>query len=164
MEKIKKILAPADLSTLSKGGIRYALEFAGSQGAEVIVCNVITPEETPFPQAIEEWVAKQGDLPQVKRTIEDRKRRLAEFMKENFADYLTAIKVRQDVEIGTPYKRIVEKAEEEGVDMIIMCTHGRTGLLHMLIGSVTEQVVRRAPCAVLSVRPSKATPAHEAES
>jgi nucleotide-binding universal stress UspA family protein len=156
MEKIRKILAPADLSTLSKAGIRYALEFADAQGAELIVCNVITPEETPFPQAIEKWVAKQGDLPQVRKTVEERKRRLAEFMKENFAEYPAAIKIRQDVEIGTPYKRIVEKAEEEGVDMIIMCTHGRTGLLHMLIGSVTEQVVRRAPCAVLSVRPPKA--------
>ncbi|MGH7833204.1 MAG: universal stress protein [Candidatus Binatia bacterium] len=156
MEKIKKILAPADLSPSSKEGVRYALEFARSQGAEVIVYNVITPEETPFPQAIEAWVAKQVDLPQVRKTIEERKGSLAEFMRENFADYLAAIKVREDVEIGTPYKRIVEKAAQEGADMIIMCTHGRTGLLHMLIGSVTEQVVRRAPCAVLSVRPPKA--------
>jgi universal stress protein A len=85
-------------------------------------------------------------------------------MNENFAEYLTAIKVREVVEIGTPYKRIVEKAVEEGADMIIMCTHGRTGLLHMLIGSVTEQVVRRAPCAVLSVPPPKAAaPTDEAE-
>jgi nucleotide-binding universal stress UspA family protein len=155
MEKTKKILAPADLSTLSKVGVRYALEFARSQGGEVIIYNVITAEETPFPQAIEEWVAKQADLPQLRKTVEERKERLAEFMRENFADHLAAITVREDVEIGTPYKRIVEKATKEGADMIVMCTHGRTGLLHMLIGSVTEQVVRRAPCAVLSIPPPR---------
>lgn len=63
------------------------------------------------------------------------------------------VKVRQIVEIGVPYKRIVEKAEEEGVDMIIMSTHGRSGFDHMLIGGVTEKVVRRASCPVLSIRP-----------
>jgi universal stress protein A len=155
MVTIKKILAPVDLSTSSKVGVGYALEFAMSQGAEVIVYNVITPDETPFPQADEEWLTKQVDLPKVRKTIEERERRLAEFMQENFADYLGTIKVRQGVEIGSPHKRIVAKAAEEGVDMIVMCTHGRTGLLHILIGSVTEQVVRRAPCAVLSVRPPR---------
>jgi nucleotide-binding universal stress UspA family protein len=163
MEKVRKILAPADLSTLSKEGIRYALDFARSQGAEIVVYNVITPEETPFPQALEEWLVKQVDLPKVKKTIDERKRRLAEFINENFADYLASINVRQDVEIGTPYKKIVEKAEEEGADMIVLCTHGRTGLLHMLIGSVTEQVVRRAPCPVLAVPPPKTSKVDETE-
>jgi nucleotide-binding universal stress UspA family protein len=163
MERIKKILAPADLSTLSKEGIRYALDFARSQGSEVVVYNVITPEETPFPQALEEWLVKQVDLPKVKKTIDERKRRLAEFMNENFADYLASINIRQDVEIGTPYKKIIEKAEEEGADLIVLCTHGRTGLLHMLIGSVTEQVVRRAPCPVLAVPPPKTSKVDETE-
>jgi nucleotide-binding universal stress UspA family protein len=133
--------------------MRYALEFAKSHGAEVIVYNVITPDETPFPQAEEKWLVKQLDLPKIRKTIEERQRRLAEFMQNNFAEYLAAMKIRQDVAIGTPYKQIVEKAAQEEVDMIVLCTHGRTGLLHMLIGSVTEQVVRRAPCAVLSVPP-----------
>lgn len=155
MDKIKKILAPADLSDLSKVAVRRALEIAGSGGAEVIIYNVITLEETPFPHAVEEWVASQAELPQIRKTLEKRKRLLAGFVGQNFAEISPNISIRQEVEIGVPYKKIVEKAEQEGVDMIVMCTHGRTGLLHMLIGSVTEQVVRRAPCPVLSVPPSK---------
>jgi len=61
--------------------------------------------------------------------------------------------VRQEVGIGTPYKAIVDAAVAEGVDLIVMSTHGRTGLAHMLIGSVTERVLRRAPCPVLAVPP-----------
>lgn len=52
-------------------------------------------------------------------------------------------------EFGTPQKNIVEKAAEEGVDMIVMSTHGRTGLNHIIMGSVAEKVVARATCPVL---------------
>jgi nucleotide-binding universal stress UspA family protein len=60
------------------------------------------------------------------------------------------------VEFGEPYKNIVEEAEKEGVDWIVISTHGRTGLSHLVMGSVTEKVVRYAPCPVLSVHPSQA--------
>jgi universal stress protein A len=153
MYKIQKILAPVDLSNLSKVGLGYALEIAKSQDAEVVIYNTITVEETPFPQGDEEWVATQTELPKVKRTLDRRKKQLERFVTEEFADLANNKRIRLEVEIGTPYKKIVEKAKQEGVDMIVMSTHGRTGVLHMLIGSVTERVVRRAPCPVLSVPP-----------
>ena len=155
MNKIKKILAPSDLSNLSKAGVRCALEMAGREGAEVIVYNVIAVAESPFPNADEEWVASQVQHRMVKKALEDRKRLLATFVEKDFTDIITKIKIRQEVDIGIPYKKIVEKAVEEGVDLIVICTHGRTGLLHMLIGSVTEKVVRLASCPVLSVPPPK---------
>lgn len=151
MHQIRKILAPVDLSNLSKLGLRYALEIAQSQEAEVVVYNILTVEETPFPQGAEEWVAKQTELPKVKRTLDRRRKQLERFLADEFD--VQNHKVRLEVEIGTPYKKIVEKAQREGVDMIVMSTHGRTGVMHMLIGSVTERVVRRAPCPVLSVPP-----------
>lgn len=166
MGTIKTILAPVDLSNLSKLGVRYALEFARPQEAEVLIYNVLTVEETPFPQGDEKWVASQADLPKVRKTLEERKRLLDCFVSENFADLLPNSKIRQAVEIGAPSKKIVEKAAREGVDLIVMSTHGRTGLLHVLIGSVTERVIRRAPCPVLSVPPpgkSKATAGSESE-
>ncbi|MBI4527790.1 MAG: universal stress protein [Deltaproteobacteria bacterium] len=155
MNEIKKILAPADLSNFSKTGVRYAAGITESQGAEVIVYNVITLEETPFPHAVEEWVATHMELPQLKKAIEERKKLVEKFINENLADLATKIKIRAEVGIGVPYKKIVEKAIEERADIIVMCTHGRGGLLHMLIGSVTEQVVRRAPCPVVSVPPPR---------
>ena len=57
------------------------------------------------------------------------------------------------VRTGTPFVEIVRHAKENDVDLIVMGTHGRTGLVHALIGSVAEKVVRKAPCPVLTVRP-----------
>ena len=155
MEQIKKILAPVDLSNLSKLGLRHALDIAQSQGAEVIVYNVISVEETPFPQGDEAWVASQTELPKIKKTLEERRKLLESFVADSLGGQVIAGQIRQVVEIGTPYRKIITKATEEGADMIVMSTHGRTGLLHMLIGSVTEKVVRRAPCPVLAVPPPK---------
>ena len=150
MKKIKKILAPTDLSELSQTGVRYALEMASFQGgAEVIVYHVIGYEEanphdeTFRAESFSSWL------------LEDRRKFLAELLRDNYGELISKVKIHQQVEIGVPHQRIVEKAVEEGVDMIIMCTHGRTGLLHMLIGSVTEKAVRWAPCPVLSIRPAK---------
>ena len=63
------------------------------------------------------------------------------------------IEVTRAVAIGSPSQKIVETAEAEHVDLIVMATHGRTGLSHLLIGSVAERVVRTAPCPVLTIRP-----------
>ncbi len=158
MNKIRKILAPTDLSNLSKVGVRRALDIAGSEGAEVIVYNVITVAETPYPNADEALLASHVDDPKIVKTLEKRKNLLSGFVEKEFTDIVPKIKLRQEVEIGVPYKKIVEKAVDERVDMIVMCTHGRTGLVHMLIGSVTEKVVRLSPFPVLSVPPpEKAT-------
>jgi nucleotide-binding universal stress UspA family protein len=59
----------------------------------------------------------------------------------------------QLVDIRVPYQKIVETAMAEQVDLIVMVTHGRTGLSHLVLGSVAERVVRLAPCPVLTIRP-----------
>jgi Universal stress protein family len=69
--------------------------------------------------------------------------------------------VRHDVGFGVPYEKIVEKAAEENADLIVMSTHGWSGLFHALIGSVTEKVVRLASCPVLSIRPLEESVAAE---
>jgi nucleotide-binding universal stress UspA family protein len=151
MMKIKKILAPADMSSLCISGIRFALDLAQWQQSEVLIYNVLTVEETPFPQGTEEWVAKQTESPKLKKTLEQRKKMLDDFISKEFTELIGTTTVVQEVEIGTPYRRIVDKAAAESVDLIVMSTHGRTGLAHMLIGSVTERVLRRAPCPILAV-------------
>jgi nucleotide-binding universal stress UspA family protein len=155
MNKINSILAPSDLSDFSKTGIRYALDLAQWQQSEVIIYHVITVEETPFPQGKEDWVTTQSEHPKLKKIIDQRRKRLDGFLSENFPDMPGAGKIRREVGIGTPYKAIVDAAIAERADLIVMSTHGRTGLAHMLIGSVTERVLRRAPCPVLAVPPPK---------
>ena len=161
MKQIKKILAPTDLSTLARDGIRFAIETAQTCGAEVLVYHVISYEDKEFPvhHGAEQWTASGESSEEIiQELILKRKQGLDRYLIENFSAALSGLKIRQEVEIGIPYKMIVEKAASEGVDVIMMSTHGRRGLRHLLIGSVTEQVVRSASCPVLSVRPSDKEP------
>jgi len=163
MDKIRKILAPTDLSELSRVGLRRALEIAQSQQAEVIAYHVIGYDEfAPEGPAFDNYLPARLDFRPFPAIVEERKRLLAKFLRENFADLVSKVKLRQEVEVGIPYKSILEKSVEEGVDMIVLSTHGRTGLLHILIGSVTEKVVRQAICPVLSIRPASGAKLAEA--
>jgi len=147
MPKVKKILAPTDFSELSKRGIRYALEMARDTSAEVIVYHVIDlGDERP------EIHGPYGPYHDMR---EDHRRVLDKFLSDAFADCIDLVEVRQVVEFGRSYKNIVELAEQENVDVIVMATHGRTGLEHMILGSVTEKVVAR------SARPVMVIPAVE---
>ncbi len=151
MEKLKKILAPTDISELSRAGVRRALEMAKSDGAEVIVYHVVR-----HPILFHDDFASAPDFPLIEDIIEERKGLLEDYMKRHFADLTPSLKVSTMVEMGIHYRAILDKATKENVDLIVMSTHGRTGLTHMLIGSVTERVVREAICPVLSIRPVEA--------
>ena len=143
MPKVKKILAPTDFSELSKRGIRYALEMARDTGAEVIVYHVIDlGDERP------DIHAPFGPYHDMR---EDNRRVLDKFLTEGFADCIDLVEVRQVVEFGRSFKNIVDMADQENVDIIVMATHGRTGLEHIILGSVTEKVVARSSRPVLVI-------------
>jgi nucleotide-binding universal stress UspA family protein len=78
---------------------------------------------------------------------------LARFLSDHFSDLTPWIKIREKVELGKPDENIVEWAKKDGTDLIVISTHGRTGLSYILMGSVTEKVVRHTHCPVLSIRP-----------
>ena len=143
--KIAKILAPTDLSKLSRAAVRYALDMARSQGAEVIVYHVISEDG--------DWFDKDDALNPAKALIPKQRQRLTEFVEKNCAEFIGNVKIHEVVEVGVPYKEIVRKADEERADLIVMSTHGRTGLEQVMVGSVTARVVARATCPVLSIRP-----------
>ena len=119
------------------------------QGAEVIVYHVV---DYRVPNSKGElaslYVRSSSNCSTLKKGID-------KFLTEAFPVLISKVNVHQEVDVGVAHENIVEKAAREGVDMIVMSTHGRTGLLHMLIDSVTEQVVRHASCPVLSVSPTK---------
>ena len=149
MTKVKKILAPTDLSKLSRAALRYALEMAREQDAEVIAYHVISEDG--------DWFGKDDEFNPASAFVPQLKERLHEFIRENFADLVGKVKITELVEAGVPYNRIVAKAEEANVDLIVMSTHGRTGFEQIMLGSVTAKVVARAGCPVLSIRPAKAS-------
>ena len=122
------------------------MEMGRSRSAEVIVYHVIDLGD--------HWIKREDSGP-VREMLERHRRMLDKFLWEKFAEELNLTEVRQVVEFGGAVDNIVEKAEGERVDRIVMSTHGRTGIEHLLIGSVAEKVIARAPCPVLIV------PAHE---
>lgn len=136
MAMLNKILAPTDFSDLSAAGVRYACQLAKDAGAEVIVVNIVVLDES---NAVD-----KGD-------IERHKTRLDEFVRDKVADAGTGLKLRKTVEAGKPFGAIVDCAEKEGIDLIVMSSHGRSGLSRMLIGSVTDKILRGAPYPVLVV-------------
>jgi nucleotide-binding universal stress UspA family protein len=136
MAMLKSILAPTDFSDLSANGVRYACQLARDIGAALIIFNVVVLDDS---NAVN------------KREIEQHKKRLEEFVAEKVADAGVGLKVRQMVDAGQPFGAIVDCAEKEGVDLIVMSSHGRSGLSRMLIGSVTDKILRGASCPVLVV-------------
>ena len=144
--KITRILAPTDLSQLSRAAVRYAVETAFTQDGEVLVYNVISEDG--------DWLDKHDALNPAHALMPTQKLRLDEFVKETCAEFIGKVNIRQSVEVGVPYKRIVDKAAEDKTDLIVMSTHGRTGIEQFMLGSVTAKVVARAGCPVLSIRPA----------
>jgi len=154
MDKIKKILAPTDLSKLSQAGVRYAIEFAQAMGAEVTVYHVVSYNEIAnYRGDVEDSAVPPYKLRAPDRLVHKGEIALSRFIKYHFSDFTPRVKIREKVELGKAHQRIIEEANEEASDLIVISTHGRTGLSHMLMGSVTEKVVRTANCPVLSIRP-----------
>lgn len=145
MKKVEKILAPTDLSEISRIGLSYAFDLARGWGAELTVYHVTDAAELANYKA-----ASLQDL------IEKRTKALAQYLSDHFAELLPLVELRTQVDIGSAADLIVAEAEKQGSDLIVMSTHGRTGLAHILMGSVTEHVVRNANCPVFSVHPPRA--------
>jgi len=135
MDMVKKILAPTDFSDLSARGVRYACQLARDVGAEITIFNAVFVDESGI---------NKGE-------IEEHRQQLEEFVARNFADVGANLRIRKVVDSGQAYKAIVERAENEQIDLIVMSSHGRSGLSRMMIGSVTDKVLRGASCPVLVV-------------
>lgn len=145
--KLQKILAATDLSELSRSGVRHAMQMALGQDAQVIVLYVIGEDG--------DWFENDDALNPAAALVPKYEQSLIKFIRETCADFPGQVKLRPAVEAGIPYKEIVRTAEEEKVDLIVMSTHGRTGLDRLVVGSVTEQVIAHAPCPVLAIPPSR---------
>jgi universal stress protein A len=141
--KIKSILVPIDFSDTSKKALVYAVRMAEQFGATITMLNVVEPVATPdfayHPLMLETDQIKNAAKTQL----------VAMVKKLNLPENLIEHTV---VRYGAPYVEITEAARTLKVDLIIITTHGYTGLKHVFLGSTAERVVRHAPCPVLTVR------------
>jgi nucleotide-binding universal stress UspA family protein len=141
---IHTILYPTDFSDRAACAFGLACALARDYGARLVLLHV-----SPLP------MLAYGEGVVMPRPPDSHDRLKAELERLEVPD--AAIRVERRVEEGDPVPEILRVAEEVGADLIVLGTHGRTGLGRLLMGSVAEQVVRRGPCPVLTVR----TPFHE---
>ena len=155
---ITRILVPTDFSACSDTAIHYAADLAAHFRASLDVIHVV---EDPFLSgawSAEAFIAGADNL--LEEVTESARIRLA-----SVAASLAARGVAVEIAVvtGPPAAAIVDHAGDGRFDLIVMGTHGRTGLSHVVLGSVAERVQRTAPCAVLTVKTGNTPTSHASE-
>lgn len=146
MVRIKHILVPTDLSVSSQAAFPYASSLALQHKADVVLAYVMEPTPILASHALDlsTQLFEKRMLAEAEKSI----RRIAR-------KFGRKIKVNAVVRRGNVADQILAVAKAKKVDFIVMSTHGRSGVRHMLLGSVAEKIVRRAACPVLAVKPTK---------
>lgn len=147
MITLKKILFPTDLSEPAGEAQLYACSLAEQYGAELHVLSVVQDVTLVSPDPNNPWVIPASSLDEVKASVSQALEKIPD------AKWSAGKSVVRSVRTGIPFLEIIRYAKEQDVDLIVLGTHGRTGLVHVLLGSVAEKVVRKAPCPVLTVHP-----------
>lgn len=147
----KHILVPTDLGAGAERALAYACELATAIGAEIHLLNVIGIPAIGVPEL---GVAMTSAM--IDRMVVDNQTALDELARTRCTARLGQVLIKA----GDARDMINQTAKELGVDLIVMGTHGRRGISRALLGSVTEAVVRSAPCAVLTVRLNEAHDRH----
>ncbi len=142
---IKKVLVPIDFSDYSKSALKYAVNFTKQFNAELMLIYVVEPVIYPPDFSMGQIAIPTVDLEMDKRAAEELEKLARKEIPEN-------IRVKTLVKTGKPFIEIIETAAEEKADIIIIASHGHTGVEHILFGSTAEKVVRKAPCPVLTIR------------
>ena len=148
MTAITKILVPVDYSSASVEALEYAVYLGDKTGAEVVVLHA--------------WELPPHTGPEVMVNTTGGAESLTDYVRgragSTLQEFLEPYRTGRDVAIqghlvhGSPYQAIIDTAAEVSADMIVMGTHGRTGLSRMFLGSVADQVIRHAPCPVVTIR------------
>jgi len=142
---VNKILTPIDFSDYSKNSLKYSVYLAKKFNAQITLVYVVEPVIYPPDFSMGQVVFPTTDNDMYTRANE-------ELAKLAQTEVPAEIKVNTIIKTGKPFIEIIETAKEENIDLIIIATHGHTGVEHILFGSTAEKVVRKAPCPVLTLR------------
>ncbi len=156
-----RILCPVDLSSFSLDALKLAVTLAEANDATLDVLHVI---HNPFdeiymtaitqadPALIDAYANEPQRRAKILRTTEEH----AEVLLKQYCQPIVkhTPKVRYHIHLGDPPEAILNSTEDLLIDLVVLATHGRTGVKRLLIGSVAEKIVRHAPCSVLTVKPN----------
>jgi len=148
MVQFKKILCPFDFSENAQEALQYAIHLIlKDEDAILYLTHVVDSRVYDYGGPI------YGQEPSVSMVVLDQSTK--EQLEKKLLDHVPEgiqNRVETIILFGVPFLEIIMTAKDKNVDLIVIGTHGRTGIAHMLIGSVAEKVVRKAPCPVLSVK------------
>ncbi len=144
----KRICCPIDFSDASRAAMEVAADLAKRFGAELVLLHAYPIPGYTFPDG--SVVAS----PKMMQDLADQAQRHLEEWRAEAEQLAGGVRVTAEKAVGEPAAEILEVAREQGADLLVLGTHGRTGLEHALMGSIAERVVRRAHCPVLTVRPA----------
>jgi len=144
------LLVPVDFSEMGTKVLPYAQKLASQFQSSVMLLHVFEPT---YPYPVDGLAHFPGDLYDPRTELQSR---LSEKMEQFVEEWksVTNLPVKSEIRFGRAYDEICNAAREIQADLIVIPTHGYTGLKHMLIGSTAEKVVRHAPCPVLVIRPN----------
>ena len=143
---IRKILVPTDFSEFSLNAADYAMGIAHRFQSEVTFLYVLQDAVALFPEPGVAFPAPGNYMQELQESSQKSLDRVAE-------KYQGDVAISTELRNGPPFVEILRCAREGDYDLIVIGTHGRSGLAHVLLGSVAEKVVRKASCPVLTVRP-----------
>jgi universal stress protein A len=143
---LHSILVPIDFSIHSKNALKYAIPMAERFGAKLHLVYVVEPTIYPADLGFGQVV-----LPGVEDEL--REKGAVELQSLIEKEIAGRVEASSTVRTGNPHHEILSEAEEQGVDLIVVATHGHSGVEHMLFGSTADRIVRHAHCPVLTVRP-----------
>jgi nucleotide-binding universal stress UspA family protein len=142
--QFEKVLVPVDFSENSHASLQYAVEFARRHNSRLILLHVVEPAVYPVTDGLTGLASVSIG------TDEDTaETRLRQWKKDEVPP---EVKTETALRTGSAYHEITEAARDLDADLIIISTHGYTGLKHVLLGSTAERVVRHASCPVLTLR------------
>jgi nucleotide-binding universal stress UspA family protein len=144
MKNIRRILLPTDFSALSFAAVDYAKSIARNHGARIYVAHVMPPDPLV---GIKHVRLTSADV--AREIREDAAARMKQIRSKYFRGF-------SDIETrlltGTPHEALIRFAVKEKIDLVVIATHGRSGISNVLLGSVAEKMVRHSPVPVLTVK------------
>jgi len=145
----KKILVPTDFSDYSDNALKQAIDIARQNKAKIYLFHVI---DDGFQQCAVDYCLDEGSVQKIyKDCIKNAKDKLQQEVKK-ITDKHSSIEIVYDTRRGIPYEEILKEQEEKGIDLIVIASHGKTGILKNLLGGVVDKIIKRAKCQVLLVR------------
>ena len=145
----KKILVPTDFSVYADNALKQAIDIANQNKSTIYLFHVI---DDGFQQCAVDYCLNEGDVQRIyKDSIKNAMDKLQQEAKK-ISDNQSGIEIVFDTVRGIPYEEILKEQEAKGIDLIVIASHGKTGILKNLLGGVVDKVMKRAKCQVLLVR------------